>query len=79
MDYVFNANYAANPDYYYAYVANDIPYAGTLVAGYSGSGVVATSSKLNGPTGIGLSLTGQLFIADKSNNLVRKIASACVV
>jgi sugar lactone lactonase YvrE len=47
--------------------------AGTGDAGYSGDGGVATSAKLNGPTGVATDTAGNLFIADYNNYRVRKV------
>ena len=47
--------------------------AGTGVAGYSGDGGAATSAQLFGPSGIAFDQAGNLFIADSSNNVVRRV------
>ncbi len=47
--------------------------AGTGTAGYSGDGGVATLALLNKPTGIAFSNTGELYVSDYYNNVVRKI------
>jgi len=49
--------------------------AGTGTAGYSGDGGPATSAQLNYPRGIALDSSGNLYIADYSNNRVRMIAT----
>lgn len=48
--------------------------AGTGIAGYSGDGGPATSGQLNNPWGIALGNNGSLFIADLSNNRIRKVS-----
>ncbi len=47
--------------------------AGTGTASYSGDGGFATSAKLNQPFGIALDTSGDIYIADFSNNRVRQI------
>jgi sugar lactone lactonase YvrE len=47
--------------------------AGTGVAGYSGDGGVATSAQLFGPSGVAFDQAGDLFIADSSNSVVRRV------
>ncbi len=46
--------------------------AGNGVAGYSGDGGQATSAELNLPQGIALDGSGNLYIADSSNNRIRE-------
>ncbi len=50
--------------------------AGNGVGGYSGDGAAATNASLNGPTGVALDSSGDLYIADTGNRLVRKVARA---
>jgi hypothetical protein len=47
--------------------------AGTGVNGYSGDVGVATNTALNGPSGLVFDASGNLFIADSLNCLVRKV------
>ena len=47
--------------------------AGNGVAGYSGDGGPATSAQLNYPWGVTLGNDGSLYIADLSNNRIRKV------
>jgi hypothetical protein len=47
--------------------------AGNQQFGYSGDGAAATSAKLNGPTDVRVDAARNLYIADSSNNLVRKV------
>ncbi|MBV9762683.1 MAG: choice-of-anchor D domain-containing protein [Acidobacteriaceae bacterium] len=44
--------------------------------GYSGNGGAATSAELNQPTGIAFDASGNLYIADQGNAVVRKVAAA---
>lgn len=48
--------------------------AGTGVPGFSGDGGPATAAQLNGPSGVRLDSSGNIYIADTTNNRVRKIA-----
>lgn len=50
-------------------------YVGTGSAGYSGDGANASSATLNGPTGLFLTPSGVLYIADTGNNVIRTIAT----
>jgi sugar lactone lactonase YvrE len=47
--------------------------AGNGVAGYSGDGASATSAQLNTPSGVFLDQRGNLYIADSSNNVIRRM------
>jgi trimeric autotransporter adhesin len=53
--------------------------AGTSVAGYSGDGGPATAARLNDPHGLGIDIHGNLFIADTSNNVIRKVDSSGII
>jgi len=48
-------------------------FAGTGVAGSTGDGSAATAALLNGPRGLALDASGNLYIADAANNKIRKI------
>ena len=48
-------------------------YAGTGTAGSSGDGGAATSAQLNNPTGVAVSSSGLLYIADYLNNVIRVV------
>ncbi|MBV9083075.1 MAG: choice-of-anchor D domain-containing protein, partial [Acidobacteriaceae bacterium] len=51
-------------------------YAGTGSLGYSGDGGVATSATLNYPVGLATDISGNLFIADSGNNVIREVAAS---
>ncbi len=48
--------------------------AGNGTKGFSGDGGPATSAQLNGPTGVTVDAAGALYIADRENERVRKVA-----
>jgi hypothetical protein len=49
--------------------------AGGGTAGYSGDGGPAVTAKLNSPAGVAVDASGNIFIADTSNNRVRKVTT----
>jgi sugar lactone lactonase YvrE len=51
-------------------------FAGSGTAGFSGDGGAATSATLNGPTDIAVGKNGDLYIADRNNNRLRKVSAA---
>jgi len=51
-------------------------YAGNGVAGYTGDGVLATSTRINSPRAVAVAPNGDLYIADTANNRVRKVDHA---
>jgi sugar lactone lactonase YvrE len=51
-------------------------YAGTGSSGSTGDGGAATSAKLNGPSGVSLDGSGNVYIADAGNNEIRKVTAA---
>ncbi len=53
--------------------------AGTGVAGFSGDGGQATAAELNSQNGIAFDALGNLYIADGSNNRIRKVNTAGVI
>ena len=48
--------------------------AGSLTGGYGGDGNAATSAMLQGPAGLAIDSYGNLYIADRGNNVVRFVA-----
>ena len=50
--------------------------AGTGIAGFNGDGLFATIAELNGPTGVAISNTGAVYIADYNNNRIRYMEHA---
>lgn len=50
--------------------------AGTISAGFSGDGGLATSAQLSNPAGVAFDGTGNVFIADYNNNRIRKVTCA---
>jgi len=50
--------------------------AGIGTAGYFGDGGAATSAELNSPQAIAIDAAGNLYVADKKNNVIRKINAA---
>jgi uncharacterized protein (TIGR03437 family) len=54
-------------------------FAGTGAPGFSGDGGPATAATLNFPAGIALDSAGNLYIADASNNRVRKVNTAGII
>ena len=50
--------------------------AGNGTAGYSGNGSAATNAELNSLSGIVIDGSGNLYIADTGNNVVRKVVSS---
>jgi sugar lactone lactonase YvrE len=53
--------------------------AGNGTAGYSGDGGPATAARLNHPLGLCLDVAGNLYIADNSNTVVRKISPSGII
>ena len=54
-------------------------YAGNGTVGYSGDLGPATNASLNTPAGLSVDSNGNLYIADKLNNVVRRVSSAGVI
>src|SRR5215470_7498046 len=50
--------------------------AGNGGAGYSGDGGLGTQAQLNNPNGVAVDSAGNLYIADFSNNVIRKVTSS---
>ena len=53
--------------------------AGNGIAAYTGDNGAAAAASLNGPWGISLAGTGELYIADQNNNAIRKVSSAQIM
>ena len=52
--------------------------AGTGVAGFSGDGAAATSAQLFAPAGVLVTAGGSVYVADTSNNCIRKITGGTI-
>ena len=50
--------------------------AGNGTAGYSGDGGAATSAEINSPDGVTVDSSGDLYIADTTNNRIRYVAAS---
>jgi trimeric autotransporter adhesin len=50
--------------------------AGDGVGGYSGDGGASTSAELDYPTGVAVDGSGNLYIADTTNNVIRKVTAS---
>jgi len=53
--------------------------AGNGTAGYSGDGAAATAAQLYDPSGLAVDSTGDLFIADTSNSVIREVSPAGII
>ncbi len=53
--------------------------AGNGTAGYSGDGALATNAQLNAPLGTAVAPDGTLYIADYSNNRIRKVVTNGII
>jgi trimeric autotransporter adhesin len=53
--------------------------AGTGIVGYSGDGGSATAAQLNEPVGVGVDFSGNVFIADEFQNVVRRVNTAGII
>ncbi len=49
--------------------------AGNGIAGFSGDGGAANQAALSSPTGVAIDLAGNVYIADRVNNRIRKVAA----
>jgi trimeric autotransporter adhesin len=52
--------------------------AGNGTAGYSGDNGPATSAELNDPNGTAVDASGNLYIADRANNRIRKVSNGTI-
>ena len=59
--------------------AGNLPGAGTGTGGFSGDGGPATAAELNWPSSVAIDKHGNVFIADASNNRIRKVDTAGVI
>jgi RHS repeat-associated protein len=50
--------------------------AGIGTAGYSGNGGLATSAKLSAPQGVAVDSSGDVYVSDTANNVVREISAS---
>ena len=53
--------------------------AGNGTQGYSGDGGPATSAALNGPWGVAVDSSGNLYIADQNNYRIRKVSTSGII
>jgi len=54
-------------------------FAGNGVSGYSGDGGPATSAELRQPTSVARDKTGNIYIADQNNHIIRMVNTASVI
>jgi hypothetical protein len=54
-------------------------YAGTGIYGYSGDGAAATAASITVPTSVALDAAGNLYLADRDNNRVRRVDTTGVI
>jgi sugar lactone lactonase YvrE len=53
--------------------------AGGNGAGYSGDGGLATAATLKGPRGVAIDTSGNVYIADTGNNVIRKVGASGII
>jgi len=54
-------------------------YAGTGATGYTGDGGLAISAKMNDPSGVAIDASGNIYISDTWNNVIRKVSTTGVI
>lgn len=54
-------------------------FAGTGASGYSGDDTLATYAMLNGPSAVAVDGPGNVYIADRNNNVVRKVSTTGII
>jgi len=54
-------------------------FAGTGQGGYTGDGQLATAATLNEPTGVAIDSTGNVYIADTRNNVIRMVNTSGII
>jgi sugar lactone lactonase YvrE len=54
-------------------------FAGDHNAGFTGNGGAATAARLNSPTGVAVSPSGTVYIADYNNNEIRAVSTAGII
>jgi len=53
--------------------------AGTGTAGYSGDGGAATAARIDGPYGVAIDSSGNMYIADTNNHRIRKVNTSGII
>ena len=76
---LYIADYANNRIRKINSLGNITTIAGTGTAGFSGDGGQATSAKLSSPISVILDAEGNLYIADESNNRIRKVNTSGII
>lgn len=54
-------------------------FAGTGTGGYNGDNIAATTAQIFNPTGVAADGAGNIYIADKSNNRIRKVTTTGII
>jgi streptogramin lyase len=54
-------------------------FAGTGAGGYSGDGGLASSAQLNGPWGVAVDSSGNVYIAEQGNHIIRKVNTSGII
>jgi uncharacterized protein (TIGR03437 family) len=61
------------------FAGNITTYAGNGVLSYSGDGGAATKAQFNTPQGVAVDSSGNFYVADSANNVVRKVTAGGVI